>query len=487
MKRYVVAIDQSTSASKVFLLDQHGRIIRRFSEAHRQFYPQDGYVEHDAEEIWQNVQKGLSAVTEGIARAEIAALAISNQRETVTFWERETGRPLRHAVVWQDVRAEGLCAELAPQGAKIAQTTGLLLSPYYSAAKIASVLRCDEAIRLAMISGRGCLGTLDSYLIYRLTKGQVYRTDVSNAGRTQLLRLGSMAWDAQTCGLFGIDPAWLPDIALSDEAFGAWEGVPIIGVLGDSHAALFGQGCLRPGGAKATLGTGSSVMMNVGDRPPRSRHGLSACVAFGYRGRVHYALEGNVTCCGDALCWLRDEAGLIDDLSQAEALASSIPDAGGAYLVPAFSGLGAPYFDANARGAFLGLTRRTTRAHLARAALESMAYQDAEIVAAMAEDTGFAPPRLRVDGGPSRNKLLMQFLADLLGCPVDCATDSELSALGAGYMAGVAAGLYPSLESVRQPPGERYAPRLDEMDRSRLLAGWRGAVARCRTEAYRKD
>lgn len=483
MKKYIIALDQSTSATKAFLLDDQGGICRTFSKNHQQFYPRDGLVEHDAAEIWENVNAGLQAVTADISTKEIAALAIANQRETIVFWDRETGEPLLPAIVWQDVRGESICRRLAAQAQAIVDTTGLPLSPYYPAAKIASVLEGNEPVRQALQAGQACLGTIDCYLIYRLTGGKRYQTDVSNAGRTQLINLEKLTWDPQICGLFGLDPAWLPQITPSDGDFGEGRGIPITGVMGDSHAALFGHGCLSPGTAKATYGTGSSVMMNIGNRPHRSSHGLSACVAFGFQGSVHYALEGNVTCSGDTLCWLRDDAELVNDISQVEELAASVPDAGGVYLVPAFSGLGAPYFDSSARGAFIGLCRGTRRAHLVRAALESMAYQDKAIIDAMTADRGFGLKELKVDGGPTHNALLMQFQADLLGGPVVCATASEVSALGAGYMAGIRSGFYANLDQIpqRQKPGRRYSPGLSEAKRQQLLAGWHRAVARCRT------
>ena len=483
MSRYVIAVDQSTSATKVFLLDGDGSICRRFSKAHGQYYPKPGHVEHDAAEIWANVQEGMEAVTAGIAPGALAALGISNQRETTVLWDRTTGEPLCPAVVWQDVRGEALCRDMADKASAVLQKTGLPLSPYYPAAKAASVLRENAAVRQAAREGRLCLGTVDSYLVFRLTRGEVFQTDVSNAGRTQLMNLRTLSWDEELCGWFGIDPAWLPRIVPSDGGSGKAGGIPIAGVMGDSHAALFGQGCLEAGMAKATYGTGSSVMMNVGDSPVLSGHGLSACVAFGFGGRVFYALEGNVTCSGDTLCWLRDEAELVRDIAEVEALAATVPDAGGAYLVPAFSGLGAPHFDSDARALLCGVSRGTRRAHIVRAALESMAYQDWEVMDAMARDVGQPIRELRVDGGPTKNALLMQFQADLLDCPVLCAAHSELSALGAGYIAGIATGVYESLDTIpaRAEAGGRYEPRLPPETRKGLLAGWRRAVDKCLT------
>lgn len=489
VQRYAVAIDQSTSASKVFLLDAQGEIVRRFSKNHRQTYPAPGHVEHDAAEIWQNVREGVAAVTEGLEPAQIAALGISNQRETTVLWDRATGEPVCPAVVWQDVRGEALCAELAAHAPEVRARTGLALSPYYPAAKAASVLRARPELNARATAGELCIGTVDSYLIYRLTGGAVFATDVSNASRTALCDLRTLRWDARLCALFGIPMDCLPRILPSDGDFGltACDGLPagirLTGVMGDSHASLFGQGCTAPGMAKATFGTGSSVMLNVGAQPAFSQNGLSASVGFGFQGSTCYVLEGNITCSADTLCWLRDEAELVGDIDEVEALAATVPTTEGVYLVPAFSGLGAPYFDGAARAAVVGMNRGTRRAHLVRAALESIAYQDADVIAAMGRDSGATPAELRVDGGPTRNRLLMQFLADLLGCTVRCAAHSELSALGAGYMAGLSAGLYAALDQIpaRAQGGAVYTPTLDPAARASLLAGWQGAVARCRT------
>ena len=491
MQRYVVAIDQSTSASKVFLIDAQGAIVRRYSENHRQFYPQPGHVEHDAAEIWRNVQRGVAEVCAGLEPAQIAALGISNQRETTVLWDPQTGEPLCHAIVWQDVRGQALCDRLAAHAHTVAAKTGLQLSPYYPAAKAASVLAAEDTLRARAQAGKLCIGTVDSYLIHRLTGGQCFATDVSNASRTALCDIASLTWDAELCALFGIPQACLPDIRPSDANFGVTAapgipaGIPITGVMGDSHAALFGQGCLQPGMAKATFGTGSSVMMNIGSSPARAGNGLSASVGFGFQGHTCYVLEGNVTCSGDALCWLRDEAQMVETVADVEAIAAGVPGSEGVYLVPAFSGLGAPYFDGDARAAFIGMSRGTTRAHMVRAALESMAYQDADVIAAMRQSGGEALAELRVDGGPTRNALLMQFLADVLGCGVRCAAQSELSALGAGYMAGIAAGLYISLGEIpaHAQAGATYAPGMPAAERETLLAGWRAAVRRCRSDA----
>lgn len=483
---YVIAVDQSTSSTKVFLIDGQGEIVSRFSREHRQFYPKPGYVEHDMEEVWQNVQEGVRTLTEDLPPKSVRALAISNQRETTVFWDRQTGRPVCHAVVWQDVRGAELCESMQEHAKEVRQMTGLQLSPYYPAAKAASVLQSSPALRQMAEEGALCIGTVDSYLIYRLTGGASFCTDVSNASRTQLMNLSTLRWDNRLTKLFGIPMDCLPAILPSDGAFGSVcvEGLPrlpIAGVMGDSHAALFGQGCLKPGMAKGTYGTGSSVMMNVGSAPIFSENGLSSSVGFGFQGQICYVLEGNVTCCGDTLCWLRDQAEMLGDIQEAEALANSVESTEGVYLVPAFSGLGAPYFDGTARAILCGMNRGTTRAHIVRAALESMAYQDADILEGMQRDMGEPLQELRVDGGPTRNRLLMQWQATLLGCPVQRSGQSELSALGVGYMAGIQTGVYQGLDSIPQRRGERYLPTLPEKQRQALMSGWREAVSRCRS------
>ncbi len=485
MERYVVVVDQSTSASKCFLMNRNGELIRHCSLRHRQYFPQPGYAEHDAEEIWQNVLKGIQTVTEGLDGNQLAAIALSNQRETTVFWDRATGEPVHPAIVWQDVRGAGLCQELKPYAETVRSRTGLALSPYYPAAKAAFALRADPSLAARARAGEICIGTVDSYLVYRLTNGCVFATDTGNASRTQLFRLDTLTWDQDLCDWFDIPAHCLPQIRPSDGEFGRTAcaglpgGVPITGVLGDSHASLFGHGCLEPGMTKTSYGTGSSVMMNVGETPVFSRNGLSASVAFSFRGKTHYVLEGNITCSGDTLVWLCEQAELAPGVSDVENIAKTVPDTQGVYLVPAFSGLGAPYFDENARAAFVGMNRGTTRAHLVRAAMESMAYQNADVIAAMERDVGRPLTALHADGGGSRNQTLMQLQADLLGCELLCAAQTELSALGAGCMAGLATGLFPSVEAFRHI-GDCYQPTTTVDCRIARMRDWREAVNRCR-------
>lgn len=484
--KYIISIDQSTSASKAFLIDKNGLIVNRYSLKHHQFYPLPGRVEHDASEIWNNSLTAISKVIESIPTSEIAAISISNQRETIIIWDKETSEPLCPVIVWQDIRGEEICHKLTNYKQQIFLKTGLPLSPYYSAAKIACLLEENPEIKKKVVQGKAMIGTVDSYLIYRLTGGKHFQTDVSNASRTQLMNLKELCWDSQLCAWFGISMACLPEILLSDGDFGKTncsivpKGIQITGVMGDSHAALFGQGCFNSGMAKATYGTGSSVMMNVGNTAILSQNGLSASVGFGFKGKVCYVLEGNVISSGDTLSWLQDEADWVKNPEEVEQVSSSIEDTGGVYFVPAFSGLGAPYFQEKARAIICGINRGTKRAHIIRAALESMAYQDYDIISAMEKDINIPLKELRVDGGPTMNSLLMQFQSDLLDCPVQCAGISELSAFGAAYMAGLSTGIFNSLEDIPliDKKGRCYEPKLSSEQRELLLAGWRSAIKR---------
>lgn len=475
--KYVIAVDQSTSATKALLIDERGAAVRRESLPHRQYYPAPGYVEHDAEEIYENALRVIAKVAEGIEERDIASIAIANQRETTVLWERGTGKPLCRALVWQDVRAEALCAELSGAARMVEEATGLMLSPYYSAAKAAHAIR-EYALK------DYCVGTIDSYLVYRLTGGVVFATDVSNASRTQLMNLTKLDWDPRLCELFGIRESALPEIRHSDAAFGLTsapgipKGIAITGVMGDSHASLYGQGCHAAGMVKTSYGTGSSIMMNVGESPVRSTSGLSSSVGYGAKGRVCYVLEGNITCSADTLVWLRDQLELFPDLATLDRLAESVPDTGGVQLVPAFSGLGAPYFDTSARAILTGLSRGTTRAHVARAALLSIAQQNADVLDAMARDLKAPVSVLFADGGGTVNKLLMQMQADLTPCRVKVAAHPDLTAMGAGLLSGQASGIFDDF--IESAPAAEYAPEMAEEARRALRSQWADAVRRAR-------
>ncbi|MDD3409290.1 MAG: FGGY family carbohydrate kinase [Eubacteriales bacterium] len=479
----VVAIDQSTSGTKVALMDENARFLRCMVRKHAQFYPAAGYVEHDAEEIWQNTVAMLRDMTQDVD--EIVCLGIANQRETTVLWERASGKPVHPAIVWQDVRAKALTDRLAAQAEAVRQKTGLQLSPYYSAAKAAAVLDEHPLLRQRAEAGELCMGTIDSYLLYRLTAGRSFCTDVSNAARTQLLNLHTLCWDDELLALFRIPRGMLADRVLpSDSLFGEIHcpelalSLPITALMGDSNASFFGHGCLRPGMAKSSYGTGSSLMMNIGTSAVLSQHGLSTSVGFGCDGRICYVLEGNITCSADTLSWLRDEVQLISDVSEIEPLASSVAGSQGVYLVPAFSGLGAPYFDENARGLLFGMNRGTTRAHLLHAALASIAHQNTDILDAMKQDTGKAIAMLNADGGGSVNATLMQLQSDLANCAISVTAEKDLTLRGVGLMAGRRAGLYRALEP--QAPAAIYQPRMPQEERARERAGWADAVRRCR-------
>ena len=475
--KYILSIDQSTSGTKAAHIDEAGSIVRKASRAHRQFYPAPGRVEHDAEEIYQNT----IALIDEIGTQGVQAIAIANQRETTVLWERESGQPVCPAVVWQDVRGEGLCRELGSRADEVLARTGLSLSPYYPAAKLACVLRENPQLYRRARAGELCAGTIDSYLVYWLTGRHL--TDMSNASRTQLMNLRELRWDPALLEIFDIPAALLPEEILpSDGDFGTFRGIPVTGVMGDSHASLFGHGCHAPGMVKTSYGTGSSLMMNVGEAPVFSQNGLSASVGFGAGGKVCYVLEGNITSSADTLIWLRDELRLVRSLDEIEPLAASVDSAQGVCLVPAFSGLGAPYFDSDARAILCGMNRGTTQAHVVRAALESIAQQNADVLDAMRRDTNMSIGRLNADGGGSVNALLMQMQADLTPCQVAVSAEKDLTALGAGLMAGISVGMFENFAQASglRAPAALYAPKMGEDTRKAMRGAWAEAVQRAR-------
>lgn len=480
MKKYILSIDQSTSASKAFLVDDTGTIVRRASKPHRQYYPQDGWAEHDADEIWQNVRSIMDEVSEGVLD-EIAAVSIANQRETCVLWERATGKPVHRAIVWQDVRGKDVCEALADHADYVLNTTGMALSPYYPASKVAHLLNDRPDIRERCKAGEICMGTIEGWLTFKMTGRHV--SDLSNASRTQLLNLRALEWDDALISLFGLEKSMLAEILPTDGDFGTWNGIPITGVMGDSHATLFGQGCVMPGAIKVSYGTGSSVMMNIGPEPSISETGaLTTAIAFNYGGHVHYQTEGNITCSCDTLVWLCREMGMFSDANEIEKLAGTVEDAMGVCLVPALSGLGAPFFDVDARAVICGLSRGATKAHIARAALESVAQRDADVVEAMTAFSGSAPAYMMADGGGAKNALMMQLQADLAGCEVRCSAAGELSALGAAYMAGIKTGLYASLDEIpaRHAPMRIYKPEMASTKKEEMRAAWAKAIERAR-------
>ena len=476
----ILAIDQSTSGTKALLFDGEGRLLGRHDLPHEQKINSQGWVSHDPMEIYRNTLETVRLLLEetGIDRESIGAVGISNQRETALLWDRDTGLPVADAVVWQCARAAGICQRLADKAEAIQERTGLNLSPYFPAAKWAWILENTPGL-----AGKNlCAGTIDAWLVYKLTGGRVFATDYSNASRTQLFNLRTLSWDEEVCGWFGIDPAMLPEVRFSDSLFGEtdFEGllphpVPIHGVLGDSHGALFGQGCLSPGMVKATYGTGSSVMMHIGERPVFSKKGLVTSLAWGMEGKVDYVLEGNINYTGAVTKWVVEELGLLTSSKEAGPVAQSADPADTTYLVPAFTGLGAPYWDSGAKAMLYGMSRTTGRAEIVKAAEECIAYQIADVLELMGQEAGVTIQELRVDGGPTKDKFLMQFQSDILHIPVAAPEREELSGMGAAFCAGIAAGVYTReiFQSVRR---RRLAPEMEETLRKTKRAGWRQAV-----------
>lgn len=488
MKRYILSIDQSTQGTKALLFDKSGRLLCRADRPHCQIISDNGWVEHNPEEILLNALRVVKDVVEkaGVDKNAIAALGLSNQRETSMAWERATGKPVYNAIVWQCARGAAICDELAKQGCgeQVHRTTGLQLSPYFPAAKLAWIMQNVEGVFEASKRGQICVGTIDSWLIYSLTGGKCHKTDYSNASRTQLFDINTLAWDDELLALFGIDPKCMAEVTDSDgdfgkTDFGGWldAPIPIRAVLGDSHGALFGQGCLEAGMTKATYGTGSSIMMNIGDRPVFSDLGVVTSLGWKIGGKVKYVLEGNINYTGAVITWLKDDLKLISDPRETEVLARSAHAGDNCCIVPAFSGLGAPYWDSNAKAAIIGMSRTTGKNEIIRAALDCIAHQIADVVATMGESTGKQLLELRADGGPTQNAYLMQFQSDILGIPVRIPDSEELSGIGVAYVAGLATGFYNEsifdvLKCVSYMP--TMSPKVREVKRD----CWRDAVRR---------
>jgi glycerol kinase len=479
----ILALDQGTTGSTALVIHQDGRVLGRGYREIPQHYPEPGWVEHDPEDLYASI---LAAARDAVreARDMPVGIGITNQRETVVLWERESLRPVHRAIVWQDRRTAERCRGLRAEGAEewIRKRTGLVLDPYFSATKLEWLLREPELRRRA---GRGELaaGTVDSWLVAKLTRGTHHITDPTNASRTLLYALDAGGWDAELCALFGVPaevlPAVLPSSGVMGEVDAALFGapLPIAGIAGDQQAALFGQGCVEAGTAKNTYGTGAFLLVQAGAERPGAQPGLLTTAACGPRGERAYALEGSVFIAGAAIQWLRDGLGLIATAAESEELARSVPDTGGVHFVPAFVGLGSPHWEPEARGTITGLTRGTTRAHLVRAALEAMAFGTLELLETMAAGSGLEVPALRVDGGAATNDWLMQFQADVLGVPVDRPDMVELTALGAAGLAGLALGVWPSVNAfVSVRTVRRFEPSLDDPGRRRLVSGWRRAV-----------
>lgn len=487
MQKYVLGIDQSTQGTKMILFDSEGKIAFQAAKPHKQFINDRGWVEHDPAEIWSNIKILARQITQEnkISARDIVAIGISNQRETSLAWNKTTGENIYPAIVWQCARGAAICDELEKRGLKsfVKENTGLPLSPYFSAAKLVWIMQNVPAAAQLADEKNLCMGTVDSWLLHKMTGGKIFKTDYSNASRTQLFNIKSLNWDEKICSAFGIPTDALPEVTFSDSFFGKtnMDGIfdceiPIWAMLGDSHAALFGQGSHAAGEAKATYGTGSSIMLNTGEKLIESAQGLATTIAWGMGEKVLYALEGNINYTGASITWLVEDLKLIDSAAETEKLARQSNPADKSYFVPAFTGLGAPYYDNDATGIFCGITRVTGKNEMVRAVVDSIAYQIYDVINLMEKVSGGELVNLKVDGGPTRNAYLMQFQSDILNKPVAVPPVAELSAMGAAYCAGIAAGFYDREKIFAGLSWGQYAPNMDADEREELLKGWSIAV-----------
>ncbi len=489
MKKYVLALDQGTTSSRAIVFDHTGKPLAAASKEFRQIYPQPGWVEHDPDEIWagQIEVAGKALKKAGIEPAAVAAIGITNQRETTVVWDRKTGKPIGNAIVWQCRRTAPTCDEMRARGLEdtVRARTGLVIDAYFSGTKLKWLLDNVDGARDRADRGELAFGTIDTWLVYNLSGGRIHITDYSNASRTMLFNINDLCWDDGLLRELDIPSSVLPEAMPSSKVYGETDpgiffgqAVPIAGIAGDQQAALFGQACFEAGQAKNTYGTGCFVLMNVGSKPVVSKSGLLSTIAWGIDGGVEYALEGSVFIGGAVIQWLRDELKIISDAAESEALARSVPDNGGVYLVPAFVGLGAPHWDMYARGAIVGLTRGSNRGHIARASLESICYQTRDVLESMEADSGRSLDEMKVDGGAVANDLLMQFQSDILGVPVSRPEVAETTALGAAYLAGLAVGYWEGLDDIAANWSEqtRFTPALAEDERERLYSRWKRAV-----------
>lgn len=489
MEKYILAIDQGTTSSRAIIFNKDGEIISSAQREFTQYFPKAGWVEHDANEIWISVVAVyMEALAKGSVKGEqIAAIGITNQRETAVVWEKETGRPIYNAICWQSRQTADICDKLRADGYEdmIKEKTGLLIDPYFSGTKITWILDNVEGAREKAENGELLFGTIDSWLIYKLSGGTTHVTDYSNASRTLLYNIYELKWDEELLQIMNVPRSMLPEVKPSSAVYAYTAKyhfnnceVPIAGIAGDQQAALFGQMCFNEGMAKNTYGTGCFLLMNTGTKPIRSKHGLITTIAWGLDGKVEYALEGSVFVAGSAIQWLRDGLRMIETAPQSEEFASKVEDSEGVYVVPAFVGLGAPYWDDKARGAVFGITRGTSKEHFVRATLESLAYQSRDIIEAMERDSGIYLTTLKVDGGAVRNNLLMQFQSDILDVPVERPLLNESTALGAAYLAGLAVGFYDSKEELldNYKKDRMFVPAISESKREELYKGWKRAV-----------
>ncbi len=493
MKKYLMALDQGTTSSRCIIFDKQGNIVSMAQREFEQYFPKSGWVEHDADEIWASQASVMAEAMakNSISAAELAAIGITNQRETTIVWDKKTGKPVYHAIVWQCRRTADYVEELKREGYDkvIREKTGLIADPYFSATKIKWILDNVDGAREKAQNGELLFGTVDTWLLYKLTNGRVFATDVTNASRTMLYNIHELSWDRELLEKFDIPSSMLPEVKDSSYVYGNTDAgligaeVPIAGIAGDQQAALFGQCCFDKGEGKNTYGTGCFLLMNTGEQAVESKSGLLTTIAVGINGKVCYALEGSVFVAGAAIKWLRDEMKMINDASETEKMAYSVKDSGGVYVVPAFTGLGAPYWDAYARGAVFGLSRGTDNAQFVRATLESLAYQSLDVIRAMEEDSGIKVSELKVDGGASANNYLMQFQADVLNGKIVRPVVAETTALGAAYLAGLAVGYYSDIDEIKSnwQIDKEYRPEFDEQKRETLYRGWKDCVKRIRS------
>ena len=487
---YILALDQGTTSSRAILFDKNGQIVDTAQKEFTQYFPKTGWVEHDPMEIWDSQLATAREVLQktNTSPADIVAIGITNQRETTLVWNKTTGKPVGNAIVWQDKRTASICDQLTADGLEdyVRENTGLVIDAYFSGTKIHWILENIQGAKELAKKGELCFGTVDSWLIWNLTKGNVHATDYSNASRTMIYNIKELMWDKTMCSKLDIPLSMLPDVRPSSGDFGKahsdWLGaeIPICGVAGDQQSALFGQACFEPGMAKNTYGTGCFMLMQTGEKPVKSKNGLLTTIAWGLDGKVEYALEGSVFIAGAAIQWLRDGLKIIDEAPDSEYFARKVEDTGGVYVVPAFAGLGAPYWDMYAKGAVFGLTRGTTKAHLIRATLQSLAYQSRDVLNAMEKDANMAIKTLKVDGGAVANNYLMQFQSDILGVQVERPEVIETTALGAAYLAGLAVGFYDK-KNIKKNwlLDKKFSPEMPEEDRSKRYAKWQKAVERC--------
>lgn len=489
MEKYILALDQGTTSSRAILFNQKGEVFYQAQAEFNQYFPKPGWVEHKPDEIWSSILSVVaSCLSEsGVKASQIAGIGITNQRETAVVWDKETGRPIYHAIVWQSRQTDQICEELKEKGYNdlFRKKTGLLIDPYFSGTKVKWILDHIEGAREKAEKGQLLFGTIDTWLIWKLTGGKAHVTDYSNASRTLMFNIYDLCWDEELLGILDIPKSMLPEVRSSSEVYANTidyhffgENVPIAGIAGDQQAALFGQACFEKGMAKNTYGTGCFMLMNTGEKAVVSDHGLLTTIAWGINGKIEYALEGSIFVAGSAIQWLRDGLRMIKDAKHSEEYATKVLSSDGVYVVPAFVGLGTPYWDSDVRGAVFGLTRGTTKEHFIRATLESLAYQTKDVVGAMEIDSGIKLKTLRVDGGAVKNHFLVQFQSDILNVPVERPAVNETTALGAAYLAGLAVGYWKDQDEISQQWNRDLVlePQMEETERANLCSGWKKAV-----------